>query len=493
MPSVLELKQTLPPEDLKKFAKELKELEALERKELVVLERKAQYKTKHGAEFFSPFWYQQKFIDYLHAGKKTVLLIGSNQTGKTKTGACMVESFCSGIQPWDGKKSIFGGRPTKGRIICTSWEAHAKETLIPKLKEELFIDNYETTKNNVGVEAFWKHKKTGSQFTIMCQTQETTTFESDTYDWAWSDEPLSRDKHTATCRGLIAREGIFMMTMTSLSQAWIYREIYQKMNDEEKKIGCVTNIKMRENKSLTEEAIKRFEDSIPEDERTARIEGGWLQLSGLVWPKFRRDVHVIKPFKIPPSWPVVVLIDPHWAMPFVVCYYAVSPLGRRYQIAEAWIPPNPKEVCYEIIRMKKENSWRLERCYIDPLAKGDTEITTQRFGAVDDIFTTMKKELNPFGILLDVAKRSESYKTSGIINVSTWLMEQWNEPSLFFFDTCPKSVEEIELWGKDKTGDPIDEDDHACENLYRFTLTNTRYTDPSERTKYRSKPVKGVV
>ena len=490
---LIELKSRIPKGKESLFAKELAEIEKIKRERLKLLELRERYQKTHGAEFFKPYWYQQKFIDHLYAGKKIVVLIGSNQSGKTKTGACIVQGFSSGVQPWDKRVSVFNGRPTKGRIICTSWEAHAKETLIPKLREELFIDDYETTKNNVGVEAFWRHKKTGSQFTIMCQTQETLAHESDTFDWCWSDEPLTRDKYTANMRGLVARDGIFMMTMTSISQAWIYRELYQNQNDESKKIAVVSGIDIRENKSLTEEAIKRFEDSCTEDEKEARIHGGFLQLTGLVWPKFKREIHGIKPFKIPPTWPVVVFIDPHWAIPFVVSYYAVSPLGRRYQIAEDRLPPNPKEVCYEMIRKKKENSWRLERAWIDPLAKTDTEVTIQRFGPVDDIYTTMKKELNAFGILLDTAKRSPQHKASGIINISNWLMEEWGEPSLFFFNTCKKAMDEIEMWGKDKNGKPIDEDDHACENLYRFSLERVVYTDPQESKKYTFEPLKGIV
>lgn len=489
--NLLELKSKLSPELQKKHARRLRELEEIERKEVKLLEYQVDYKKRHGAEYFKPFWYQQKFIDLLHAGKKIVLLQGSNQCGKTLTGSALVQSFMSGVQPWDKKQSIFGGKPTKGRIICTSWEAHAKETLIPKLRETLFIDDYETTKNNVGVEAFWKHRKTGSQFTVMCQSQETLTFESDTYDWCWADEPLERDKYTASMRGLVARDGIFMMTMTSLSQAWIYRELYQQMNDESKKIGCVVGINIRENKSLTEDSIKRFEESCTDNEKVARIEGGWLQLTGLVWPKFSRTLHVIKPFKIPPSWPVVAIIDPHWAMPFVVSYFAVSPMGRRYQIAENWCRPNPEFCAEEIVRFKKENSLRLERSYIDPLGKSETLYDRNNPAYQGTVKTQMQKVLNPFGILIDDAERSESMKAAGIINVGKWLMEEWGEPSLFFFNTCQKSIEEIEQWGKDKNGKPIDEDDHACENLYRFTLTNTKYTDMNPAVEV--KEMKGVV
>lgn len=401
-------------------------------------------------------------------------------THNTLTGSAIIDSCMRGVQAWDGKPSIFGGRvPVKGRIICSSWESHAKETLIPKLKETLFVNEYETTKNNMGVEAFWRHKKTGSQFTIMTHTQDTIAHESDTFDIVWADEPLPRDKYTANIRGLVARDGVFLMTMTSISQAWIYREIYQKQNDESKKIGCVAGINIRENKYLTEEAIKRFEESCTAEEREARIQGGWLQLTGLIWPQFKRDQHVIKPFKVPPLWPVVAMIDPHFGMEFVVNYFAVSPMGRRYMIDEDWLAPNPKFVAHEIIRKKKVNAWRLERCYIDPLAKGDSDVTTGRFGEVDDIFTTMRKELNPFEILIDEAKRSHEHKMSGIVNIRTWLIEEWGEPTLFFFNNCEKSVEEIEMWAKDKNGNPIDEDDHACENLYRFSLTNTRYTEPA--------------
>lgn len=488
---ILEIKKRIPAGKEHLFAKELAEAEKLKRESVKWLEAKDYYRRTHGSEFFKPFWYQQKLIDYLHEGKKTVLLQGSNQIGKTLTGSCLVDSFCRGVQAWDGKPSIFGGRPTKGRIICTNWEDHASETIVPKLKEVIHAGTYEITKNHAGVEANWRFKN-GSQFKLMTQKQETEVHESDTFDWAWIDEEIDHDKYVANLRGLIAREGVCIITMTSLRKPWVLREIVKKQNIESLKIACVVNVKMRENKSLAEESIQRFSESCDENERVARIEGGWIHLTGLVWPKFDRSIHVIKPFNIPPSWPVVAFIDPHWSMEFVVCFYAVSPMGKRYQIDEAWIAPNPKEVSYEIIRRKKTNSWRLERAWIDPLAKSDTEITTQRFGPTDDIFTTMKKELTPFGILLDTAKRSEAHKTSGITNINTWLMEEWGEPSLYFFNNCSKSIEEIEDWVKGPNGKPVDENDHACENLYRFSLEHIVYTDPMDK-EFKFETEKGII
>lgn len=467
-----------------------RELAEIKRKRVSVMEKLERYQDTHGSEYWKPYWYQEKVFEEYRNGKKIVLLVGSNQSGKTHTGAHLVDSLCSGVQQWDKKVSILGQKATKGRIICTSWESHAKETLIPKLRKVLFIDDYETEKNNLGIEAFWKHKKTGSQFTIMTHTQETKVHESDTFDWFWADEPLPRDKWTANARGLVARDGISFMSMTAVSEPWIYRELYQKMNDPGSKIAVISGIGIQENKSLTAEAIELFERSCTTEEKIARIRGGWLHLTGLIWPEFRRELHVVDIFKVPPSWPVVCMIDPHFAMEFVLNYFTVSPMGIRYMIGEQFLRPNPELVANEIIRTKKTNAWNLSRCYIDPLAVGNTNYSKEM--CVEDIFTQMQKVLNPFGILIDTAKRSEEYKASGILNVKKWLMEEWGQPTLYFFNTCQQSIEMIELWCKDKEGKPLDKDDHACENLYRFTLTGTRYVDPADRNKYVFKPIKCV-
>ena len=104
---------------------------------------------------WQPYPHQQRILDYLNAGKKVLLLQGANRIGKTVCGACIVGSACYGQQPWDGRSTVWGNRPVRVRIICVDWEHHAKEVVVPVLREWLPAGTYETRKNNTGVDAYW--------------------------------------------------------------------------------------------------------------------------------------------------------------------------------------------------------------------------------------------------------------------------------------------------------------------------------------------------
>lgn len=457
------------------------------RKQLEIYGQIKRYKAENGAEFFKPYWYQQKLIDAMWGGKKTLLLQGSNQCGKTLEGSCLVDSFFNGVQAWDKRASVFGGKPTKGRIICTDWENHAKEVMVPKLKAVIKAGTYETTKNNMGVEAFWKNTVTGSQFNILTQTQDTMAHESDTIDYCWFDEPSTKEKYTANVRGLVSSYGICLMTMTSLSEAWILDDLV--MSDDpvvQRDLFCITGINIKENKSLSSESIERFTAACPEDEREARINGGWLQLTGLVLKKFRRDVHVREAFKIPVDWPVVAFIDPHPNTPYAIGFYATTPYGRKYVIDEFWGNVNgAAEAADEIIRRVRQNGWRLDTVWIDPYAKGDMRENAGE--ELDDTYHKIAKRLNAYDIVLYTAQRSEKAKIIGVDNLNGWLIGANLEPSLFFFDTCRRHLFEIQRWKYDKEGKPEKNDDHFMENLYRFSLENIEYIEPGAHRD--SKPI----
>jgi len=460
-------------EELLQKKKELEErIKEITAQELLILRRIKEFREKHGSKFFKPFDYQQKVVDLLHQGKKIVVFQGANRIGKTLLGACLVDSFARGIQEWDGKTSIFGGKPTRGRILVSNWETHAVQVIIPKLKEVIPYGTYQTKKNNLGVEYLWYFPKNGSIIEIVTHSQETKVIEGWTGHWVWADEPFPRDKYVALRRGLVTTGGVFLITMTALDEPWILDEIVLSNRPE---IGCVTGIPMSANKTITEHDIESFKRDLTEDEIKVRVEGGWLQLTGLILKEFDPSVHIIEPFEVPPDWPVTAMIDCHLAIEQAIGFYAVDPNGIHYVIDEIWEHLSPKEIADAIIRKKAENHWNLREAFIDPLSKGDTAYLRTKIGLVEDTFTQISKALREFGIKLEVASKD---KDSGIRNLKSWLRGPNKMPTLYFFRTCERHLWEIRRWKYDKDGKPMKENDHFMENLYRYTLTGVKYRKP---------------
>lgn len=462
--------------------KQLKQqLRYLKQKKIKLLQQKETYQKEHGSEFFRPLPYQKLLIDYLRAGKKRLLLQGGNQIGKTLTGANLVDSFVSGRQAWDGKKSIFGNRPTKGRIICTDWEYHANGVIVPKLKEMLPKGSYQTTKNNQGTEAFWTFPN-GSAFYLMTIKQDTQSHESATLDWVWGDEPMPQDKYSANCRGLVRQSGIFLLTLTAVGkESWMLDEIALNTGAT---YGCVTRVPMRANTYLKEADIVQFEKDCPELEIPARIYGEWLQLTGKVVKTFNKEKHLVTPFKIPTTWAVIPFIDIALNKPQAISFFAWDHLGREYVIDEIWDNLNPEEIAEAIVRKKIEEHWNIQLCGIDPLAKGDSAYVRNRYGEVRDTYYIIQDILDEAGIELFAASKD---KDSGIRNINASLIGVNNQPALFFFEgKTEKTLWQLQRWIYDDFGKPMKKDDDFPENLYRSTLlgyTEIAFSEPENNIK----------
>lgn len=421
-------------------------------------------------EDWVPWPHQRKALDLIEAGKKVVLVQGANRIGKTVLGACLVGAACLGIQPWDGNPTVFGKVPVRVRVIAVDWEHHAKEVIVPALKEWLPTGTYQTHKNNVGVETYWDFPETKSTIELMTHSQETRIHEGWKGHIVWSDEPLPKDKYSANKRGLIDYSGIFLMTMTALYEPWILDEI---VLSPDKSVGCILEVPMRANPLLKDEDIQNFSKSLTEEERSVRVDGGWLQLSGLILKKFDKDRNIVKDFRVPTEWPVISVIDIHLSRPQAVGFYGWDKWDRQYAIDEIWEHMTPENIADEVIKRKYDYP-RLKDVYIDPLAKGDDVFVKNRIN-IQDTFTIIEKKLVAHGIRLHIASKD---KPSGIRNINTKLEGANGMPSLFFMEKCKRHIHEAMRWIYDKDGLPQKENDHFMENLYRSTLTGTRYTEP---------------
>jgi hypothetical protein len=458
----------------------LEELDALLAREEKVQADKdrliEEIKATRKIEFFKPIDpYQSKVLEHIHNGKTVVTMQGANAIGKTTVGAVVVGSACLGIQPWDGKDTRWGNKPVRCRILCTDWEKHAATVVVPKLKEWLPLGEYETSKNNLGIESNFKFRN-GSNIEIVTGKQDTRDLEGWEGDIVWADEPFGRDKFIALLRGLRRGNGLFLITMTAVSEAWILDDIVRNPHPS---YASVTEIPMDSNPYLTKEYKETFTASLKENEKIPRIYGGWLNLVGLIWPGFRPEIHIVDDFKVPTDWPIIPMIDFHPKEPQAIGFYATDPQERWYVVDEMWKHMTSEETADEIIRAKLSNAWRINDVFIDPLSKGDTAYIKQRGVEIDDAYTVIKERLWKHGIDLHVFSRD---KSSGILNVEKLLMGPNKMPLLFFMRSLTNKIKEeghiweIQRWVYDENQKPKDENDHFMQCLYAMTLTGIKYT-----------------
>jgi phage terminase large subunit len=80
--------------------------------------------------------------------------------------------------------------------------------------------------------------------------------------------------------------------------------------------------------------VRRLEN-LPEDQRKAFLLGDWDIFAGQYFPEWRRDIHVVQPFEIPPWWKRFRAMDYGLDM-CAVAWFAVDPQGDLFIYRELY-------------------------------------------------------------------------------------------------------------------------------------------------------------
>lgn len=301
----------------------------------------------------------------------TRAIFGGNRSGKTTAGGMDFLFHMTGQYPdWYPKQRRFSG-PVKGRIVAKDLQKGVGEVIIPFLDEWLDKSLITKTAKNPGSNINCKFiLKNGSQFDILTHNMDTEQFEGWRGHVAWFDEPPPRDKYIATMRGLVDFGGFNFLTLTPLTQPWIYDQLFCKADGKEIFV-VVTD--MRDNPHLSEIDIKRFESSLTEEEKEARLHGRFLHLTGLVYKDFQPDFHISEPPRIKKEWTRYFAIDPHERTPTACLWLAVDPKGNHWVYDELWLAGMDIEQIAKAILSQEGNMTPHVRL-IDPHADVDNNL-----------------------------------------------------------------------------------------------------------------------
>jgi hypothetical protein len=232
---------------------------------------------------------------------------------------------------------------------------------------------------------------------------------------------------------------------------------------------------IRDNPHIAEEAIAEFENSLTEDEKSSRIHGKWLHLTGLVYKMFNNQTHVIDDFDVPHKWTVRVAIDTHPRTEQALTFLATDERDIRYICHEIFKHGSPEDVVDWIVDYHQKKHKVLE-VIIEPGSKGD-----QNRG--DTTFSIIQRGLNRHGIILKEASKDLQ---TGIRTVQDNLKSRNNLPSLFIMRSCERVIFEFThyIWEDWRTNEektpknkPRDKDDHMMENIYRLLLLPPIFID----------------
>lgn len=346
---------------------------------------------------YEPRSYHYKFM----SSKDDVrMLMCANQIGKTTCTIHEIFSAARGYRPWvetflekiQGKKrwrstyyrSIHGEQsvkkeiypwnvpieeiqglakknitiPSRVAIVGLDFTNNIAKALYPKFKEVVPISIYKTQyrQGKIPEITFWDN---GSETHYFSCDQETSKFESGTWDEVFWDEPPTHDKYIAMRRGSMVKQATHSLTMTPLAEPWIYDELFLRSKQENSGITVsMAGIYDKEVDWITEEKKKQFESEVRRENPDAvesRIYGRFSHLSGRIIANYKEEIHMVtdevRPFPGPstraggayPNVTFGMTVDPHDRKPWAIAWWWIDDKGEIVFFKE-W----PEEPFHEI-------------------------------------------------------------------------------------------------------------------------------------------------
>lgn len=232
--------------------------------------------------------------------------INHHNSGKSTCGIAEDVWTSLGIHPYREVKV-----PNKGWICATDYPHGIATVIIPKIKSLLPKDCVEKiVPNSQGIPSIMRLKN-GSVIEFKSYDQDSMKFESSDIDWCHLDEPPSEQIYNAVMRGLTDRNGWLWMTLTPLSEAWLFKKVWMPgLMGENKRVECF-KMSIYDNTYLDKEGVEQFASTVSEQYKQARLYGEFQELQGRVFKTFNRSVHVINGFIPSPEWVVYMGVDPH--------------------------------------------------------------------------------------------------------------------------------------------------------------------------------------
>jgi hypothetical protein len=267
-------------------------------------------------------------------------LFGGNKVGKTTWGKIEAISYCLGCRPFlpkDHPRYLTPFKPPiKGMSFCETWDK-ADEVTTPHYQKWLPKGAADPIRRH-GRTVGWQFKN-GSEVRYATYEMDPDRMEGADKHFYDFDEPPPYGLWTPITRGVVVTGGKIWLTLTLLSEGWIWDEIWEKHEagdpDYYATTGDIRDNLAKENSdgtttgALSEEAIVRFEKTLDDVQKEVRLHGKPQHLQGRIFKHFAvKEPWVTPEYDTPKEWPTIRAIDPHLGKPDAVVWAKVTPSNR---------------------------------------------------------------------------------------------------------------------------------------------------------------------
>lgn len=324
----------------------------------------------------------------LSLGQEATLISGGNRAGKTEVGACLSVAFASGskeqyVRDWlqlnNLPLDLVPENPSTVWCASLSYK-DGLEYLRPKLDKYLPVGTKKTrwTSQDRAVAIL----PNGGRIVSMSCDSGRESFQGGSTSLIWVDEEPNDEGifHECLLR-TVDLKGKVIITATPLKGlSWMF----ERFVENPAKGFEVVKISGLDNPYVSSFKMRRTVSHLTEASQRSRLYGEFSSQSGLVYPEFSKDTHLIDIEEIPNHWRRYISIDFGSSHPFCALWVAEAPAG--YYSSDTtlivyrelyWVNHTTIESGREINRINKLHNEEIHWYVADPESK-DGRLTLGR-------------------------------------------------------------------------------------------------------------------
>jgi phage terminase large subunit-like protein len=314
----------------------------------------------------------------------------------------------------------------------------------------------------------------------MSQDQDLDKFAGSSRHFVHFDEECPQTVFRECLARLVDTAGVWWMSQTPVQgMEWIYDEIYMPAKEGKKNIGIV-EAEIFDNPSLSTDAINRFLEMLPEEERAIRSKGQYVHLGGAVFPDFTPPTHCIPKGVFTPTSEhrIIRTMDSGYTNPTVWLWLAIDEHNNVTVFREHYKAKLTVEEHATIVNQITRDIEREYGCKVW-LTTGDPAIKQTK----EQTGTSVQQEYQKYGIYITV-DMIPTDRRIGLERIRQYLKlnKKSKRPHLMITDDCPHLIAELPKlrWKKwaspkiaeqnNKLEDIRDKDNH-CYDALKYAMT----------------------
>ena len=252
---------------------------------------------------YKPHTKQEEFHRAENTGR---LYIGGNRGGKTVGGATETIWRCAGTHPYQHTPRP----PIRARAVAVDFVNGVEAIVKPEIRRWIAP--------SMLVNGSWEDSYSAASRTLTFDNGSFLEFKSYDQDldkhagtsrhWIWFDEEPPHSIFEENMMRLIDTSGKWCLTMTPVEgYTWTAEELYEPALRGDKDI-YVVQVDMLDNPYLNHKSIEEAMSHLSPEDREARQQGKYVMQGGLIFKKFRGDIHVRSDMIMNPKDPNVRLM-----------------------------------------------------------------------------------------------------------------------------------------------------------------------------------------